>query len=128
LNFMIQHGEYTIENQGNIIRFTIRGLFNEYSIRNYARDLKEEISRRTAPFGLLEIASEYEGATPEAFEESNRFNVWLNSSLCAGKAIVLQNNFLYQISESNQKALKEQNVRVFEDETSARNWLLSLLQ
>ena len=26
----LQHGEYLIEQQGNIIRFTIRGLFNEW--------------------------------------------------------------------------------------------------
>jgi len=125
---MMQHGEYSIENQGDIIRFTIKGLFNEFSIRSYSRELQDEISRQKGQFGLLEIALDYEGATPEAFEESNKFNEWLNSTLCVGKAIVIGNPFFYRVSENNQSSLKNQNVRIFKEESEARTWLNSLLR
>jgi len=78
-------------------------------------------------FLLLIDIKNCEGGTPEGYEESRKFNIWLDEQNLTAKAIVSSSSIFIQINESIVRDTNKQNIQYFENQKNAVNWLQSFL-
>jgi len=119
-----EHGESTIIFRNSVIHITLKGAFNELGAKNFSKKSKEIISTFSHKrFMVLVNLLDLEGATPEAFNESNEFNKWLNKYKMIAKAIVITSQVIKSIDQHWVPAQAVQNIEYFEHESDAMNWL-----
>lgn len=77
---MISHGNFTIHTEGNIIKAELIGSFNiEGATEFYSRLIEQVESLGSAPYCILIDVLKFDGATPEAYQEANESNRWINN-------------------------------------------------
>jgi len=120
----VEHGDYIITVEGTIITVTMSGAFNEYGIKECIRKIRlviEELGDNT--FLLLNDMLKLNGATPEAFHEINKFNLWLNNKPLHAFALVIKSSVILDILRARITLAKQQKVKVFDNNFDAINWL-----
>jgi len=118
------HGGYNITISDNIISIVAKGAFNEIGFQGIAVQLRELVSNLSgAPFYILVDLSELDGATPEAFNELEILNQWLNTQNMQAKALVINSAVNEMIIKKRTPALQKQNVQRFTDRLAAQQWL-----
>jgi len=120
------HGNYNVNVKDNIIHIRFSGSFNE----NCTNDLFQEIKSVIKYFkekGILILSdlSTFQGATPDAYYISEKYNQWLNTKNLIAKAIVFHSTVVQDINLSRVQSLKEQNIKYFDNESNALAWLNS---
>ncbi|WP_426415210.1 hypothetical protein [Aestuariirhabdus sp. LZHN29] len=114
------HGQYSVTSKDAIIVLRLVGSFNEYSVQGIFDDVKAAVaSLGCDAFAILIDARDYGGATPEALEVGNRYNIWLNENGLVAKAMILDASLVAEISHQNMEAVREQNVRKFSQQDAA---------
>jgi len=79
-NMNLNHGDYSVKIDKNIIVVDLNGAFNEYGVREFIAEVKSIIVRFSGtPFSILMNNISVLGATPQAYEELNDYNTWLNT-------------------------------------------------
>ena len=127
---MVGHGEYTVTVEGAIINVTFIGMFNDTASKKVCSYVEELINGMNgASFCLLFNLLDYEGSTPEAHVIGNQHFKWIEKQNCLGRATVVANMALVEISRYEQASLRQSNIdsKMFEVEVDAKTWLLSLL-
>ncbi|MCJ8320787.1 MAG: hypothetical protein MJK12_14205 [Colwellia sp.] len=123
------HGEYSIELEEGIICLTLDGEFNVESVSNYVKELQILIkSLHDDSFLMLVNNLKLIGATPDAYQESNKHNNWLATQNLLGKATVFPSNFLISIDNKMVPAKRAINHQNFHSIDEARHWLKTLKQ
>ena len=119
-----EHGKSTIIVKNNVIHITLNGAFNEYGANKVSKNTKEIIRAfKNRRFMILTNLLSLDGATPEAFNESNEFNEWLNKRTMIAKAIVITSQAIKAIVQQRVPSQAFQNIEYFENENDAINWL-----
>ncbi|NMP32606.1 hypothetical protein HII17_13650 [Thalassotalea sp. M1531] len=127
---MVEHGEYKVTVEKDIINVTFIGMFNEVASANVCSIVEDIINEMNgARFCMLFNMLEYEGSTPEAHTVGDKHFEWLEKQNCHGRAIVVSQKALIYIARSEQASLRNSNIenKMFEAVQDARTWLLSLM-
>lgn len=125
----VQHGEFEIVLDNNIIKITVQGAFNDVGAKALVEQLMPLIvSLDNQPFAILANMLAFDGGTPEVFAMSEEFNTWLNDKNMLAKALVFTSPALIAIEQALVKSKVQQNIQYFDDENNALDWLDSQLQ
>ncbi len=121
----LAHGISSVELKDGRIYITLKCSFNEYGMQDWFKKLKAIVKQlKGKSFSILINHLEADGATPEAFQVANEYNLWLCEQNLTAKAIVtstvLEEIDLSQIDKENRK---RQNYKYFNTNTSALKWL-----
>jgi hypothetical protein len=123
----LEHGEVDIVVQDNIIIVRSSGAFNEFGAKKYTQGIKAAVySLQTQSFSILVNNLEFLGATPEAYQELENYNVWLNSQKLIGKAMVITSSITLDVIDKLSPSRAAQQTKNFSNEDDAMKWLQSL--
>ena len=115
--------------QDKIISITLSGPFNEYDFKDIKQKVKLAVEQCNGEdFCILVNDLELAGATPEAYQELEELNQWLNTQRMIAKAIVIELDCLIQTIKTRVPAISDQNIKIFEIEKDAMLWLKSQLE
>ncbi|PKG85145.1 hypothetical protein CXF85_05935 [Colwellia sp. 75C3] len=124
---VIEHGEVTIEVQDNIIIARLVGAFNEYGAQQYTKGVKSIIENlQGESFSILINNLQVQGGTPEAYQELENYNLWLNQQKLIGKAMVITSSITLDVIDKLSPSRAKQKTKNFDNEKDAMNWLMSL--
>ena len=85
----VEHGEHIVNIQGNIIYTKVIGSFNELGVKSYTDPVISVVKKlERKRFAILVDNTELEGATPEAYQLLESYNLWLNQQNMIAKALV----------------------------------------
>jgi hypothetical protein len=119
------HGQCFISVDDNIIYLKSVGAFNLEGMIKAAQDIKAVVlTLDNNRFKLLADYTELEGATPEAFDYLDDFNVWLNKQNLVAKAVVINSAITLTILGQQVPTRKLQNDKNFKTKDEALEWLL----
>jgi len=120
----IAHGNFTVEYKDNIIYVVLEGAFNEYSVANWANEIKSIINSLNGDrFSILMDMNLADGGTPESFKVSNQYNAWLNEQNMVAKALIYGSSVLEDMDNTLVASKKNQNTKVFNNVELAESWL-----
>ncbi|WP_077288069.1 hypothetical protein [Cognaticolwellia aestuarii] len=126
---MVEHGTYTVELEGSMIKVTLIGMFNDLATQAVCLQIEALVdSFNGQGFGLLFDCTAYEGSTPDAHKVSNQHILWLNRQNCLARAMAYNHKIQVEIVKNAQPAvLQLKNRQEFYNLQDARNWLLTQL-
>jgi len=125
----IKHGKNQVSIQDNIISITLNGPFNEYDFKDLSQKVKQAVEKCDGKdFCILVNDLQLLGATPEAYDELEELNQWLNTQQMIAKSIVIKSDSTLAAISSRVPALKDQKIKIFDVEEDAMHWLISQLQ
>jgi len=120
----INHGDYLIRVEDNMVILTLSGEFNELSVQAYVAEIQLTIEKfENSPFLMLVDNLALVGATPEAYKESDHHNHWLSTTNMLGKATVYPSSFLADVDSARVSSKKRLNCKNFESISAAKKWL-----
>ncbi|NQY47796.1 MAG: hypothetical protein HRT50_01605 [Colwellia sp.] len=123
----IEHGEVSISLKGNIIVVRNVGAFNEYGAQKYTNGVEAIVDDlKDTSFSILVNNLEFQGATPEAYQELEKYNVWLNQQKLIAKAMVITSNTILDVINKLSPSRASQQTRSFDNEEDAMSWLQAL--
>lgn len=118
------HGHTSVSVDGAHISVIARGLFNLDGCQQFVTLVGDAVrSLGEQPFTMLIDNLEFEGGTPEAYRELDRFNAWLNTRPLVAKAMLRRSETLMQIMNTLAPSRQKQNIRDFADRDEAEAWL-----
>lgn len=121
------NGKHLIQVEDDLIILTLNGEFSERSVQAYASDIQVVVEGfKGKPFLLLVDNLALKGATPEAYEESNKHNRWLSETNMVGKATVYHSSFFADVDSARVISKKLLNCRNFDTVNAAQKWLSNL--
>lgn len=86
----LNHGDFEVSVDGNIIIVELKGSFNEYGAKALTEQIKATIETFAGvPFSIAVNDLALEGITPEAYEQLNNYNSWLNGQNMRAKAMIV---------------------------------------
>ncbi|KGJ91712.1 hypothetical protein [Colwellia psychrerythraea] len=123
----IEHGEVTIKVIDNIILVRSIGAFNEYGAQKYTNCIRDAVDDlQDKSFSILTNNLEFLGGTPEAYQELESYNVWLNQQKLIAKAMVITSSTMLDVINMLSPSRASQQTKSFNNEKDAMNWLKSL--
>jgi hypothetical protein len=124
----IEHGEVTIEIIDNIILVRSVGAFNEYGAKKYTEGIKAAINGLSSKkfFSILTNNLKFLGATPEAYQVLEAYNLWLNTQNLIAKAMVITSSTTLDVINMFSPSRSLQQNENFDNEAEALAWLKSL--
>ncbi|WP_019029944.1 hypothetical protein [Colwellia piezophila] len=83
---VIEHGEVALEVIGSIIIVRNFDAFNEYGTQQYTNGVRAIVNDlKGQSFSILVNNLDFLGGTPEAYQELENYNLWLNQQKLIGK-------------------------------------------
>lgn len=123
----IEHGETFCEVNGNIIIIRTIGAFNEYGAQKYTSAIKSTVGNfQGSSFSILVNNLAFLGGTPEAYQELENYNAWLNQQKLIGKAIVITSSTTIDVISMLSPSMASQKTKNFDNEEEAMAWLQNL--
>ena len=124
----IKHGKIDISVEGQIVIARYIGLFNREGVQAELERLKTIITQLPeGPFAMLVDDLKLEGGTPDAYDEVEAFNRWLQDYPMIAKATVVESTVKLKILEARIPSRQQQNSRAFMSMEDAQAWLLAQL-
>ncbi|OUR61817.1 hypothetical protein A9Q74_07860 [Colwellia sp. 39_35_sub15_T18] len=121
-----EHGEALIYVKDNIIVAELIGAFNEEGAKKYTQDIKNIVNEsQNKNIFILVNDLKVEGGTPEAYQELEKHNHWLTTHNLIAKAIVIKSAATVELLEKLSPSQKQQNCKIFDNESDAFTWLRS---
>jgi len=122
-----EHGEVSIEVIDNIIIVRAVGAFNEFGAQKYTSSIRTAINcMQKQRFSILINNLKFLGGTPEAYQELEDYNAWLNQKELIGKAMVITSNITLDVINKLSPSRAMQQTKNFDNENDAMNWLKGL--
>ncbi len=122
-----EHGEVSIEVIDNIIIVRAVGAFNEFGAQKYTNAIRTAVNcMQKQRFSILINNLKFLGGTPEAYQELEDYNAWLNQKELIGKAMVITSNITLDVINKLSPSRAMQQTKNFDNENDAMNWLKSL--
>ena len=123
----IEHFKVSISLKGNIIVVRNVGAFNEYGAQKYTNGVEAIVNDLPdVSFSILINNLDFLGATPEAYQELENYNVWLNQQKLIAKAMVITSNTTLDVINKLSPPRASQQTRSFDNEEDAMSWLQTL--
>jgi hypothetical protein len=123
------HGHFEMQRQGQLLICRPSGPFNLAGAMAYEGKFSQQISRlQGAPWGIVEVATEFEAAGPEVLARFRRQFNWCATHGCAFLAVVMIGDFKRYLADHVFSELPFQEVRYFEEEAQAIHWLTQRLE
>ena len=120
----MEHGDYSISLDGNMIIVRVSGGFNEYGVRKLKNEIESIVKHlKDGRFSLLFNYLEVEGGTPEAFLELNKASLWLNAQNLIAFATVSKSRYHMDLLKQKVPDRKSNAITNFDNEVDAVNWL-----
>ena len=120
----IELGTAEISVTGERINVVLEGSFNREGVLKYQQRYRKIVQGfGDSPFKVFLNCLKIDGATPEAFEEIDNFNAWLNERNIRAKAMVISSAALTEIAEKRLPQQNKQNIRIFSTTDAALTWL-----
>ena len=117
------HGEVKLHLQGSIVMAKLTGSFNEEGAKRYTSSVKKLIEGfQGEPFSMLINNLDLEGGTPEAYQELENYNSWLNTQCLIAKAMV-QSDIATELINKLSPSQLQQNGKSFKSVEDALHWL-----
>ena len=124
----LSHGSTDVTVEGRLIHSVFKGSFNREAVVQYAQKIRKAIASFDGkPFVVLVDDVDIEGGTPEAYEEINKLNNWVNSKPLIAKAFIITSEVNKQIILDRAPEITKQNIEFFDNEEDAKVWLNSQL-
>ena len=125
----VEHGEFSISLEGNIIKTKLMGSFNEFGAKRYTEAVIEVVKQLEGkPFAILVNNLELFGGTPEAYQVLEEYNKWVNQQHMLAKAFVFNAAILATIMKNMSPSMKADNIQMFKTLEDAESWLEAVLQ
>ena len=119
-----EHGVFRVSVQGNIVMARLSGCFNESGAEAVTDQIRSAIeSFEGQPFCMLMNVLECPGGTPEAYENIENYNGWLNGQKMTAKAMVMSSKMTEGILKDRAPSRQNQKIKIFDNETDAITWL-----
>lgn len=119
------HGDYTITVSEKIISIVLRGAFNEVGFQGIAVQLREIVATFAGQsFCILVDDCALTGATPEAYQELEALNQWLNTQKMQAKALVINSVVKSGIIKKHAPSIQQQRLKIFDNKALALQWLM----
>jgi len=119
------HGDYTITVSEKIISIILNGAFNEIGFQEIALQLREIVATFAGEsFCILVDDCALTGATPEAYQELEALNQWLNTQKMQAKALVINSAVKSSIIKKNAPSIQQQHLKIFDNKVAALQWLM----
>lgn len=120
--------KHFIRTENNIVFVTLKGAFNGDDLERCHKDILAVIQAfGEQPFAVLTDITEFGGATPDAYDAGNAFNVWLGEQRFVAKAVLTHSDLMVSIARQRTPALNQQNLKAFDRIEDAIVWLQSQL-
>lgn len=118
------HGHFKMQRQGQVLICQPSGPFNLMGAMAYESAFSQQFAQlRDAPWGIVEVATEFEAAGPEVLARFRRQFGWCAERGCQFLAVVLVGGFKRYLADNIFKDLPFRAVRYFEQEAVAIQWL-----
>ncbi|ELI6430774.1 hypothetical protein OB948_20875 [Aeromonas salmonicida] len=118
------HGHFKMQRQGQVLICQPSGPFNLMGAMAYESAFSQQFAQlRDAPWGIVEVATEFEAAGPEVLARFRRQFGWCAANGCAFLAVVLAGNFKQYLADQIFHDLPFQEVRYFGQTDEALHWL-----
>ena len=118
------HGHFEMQRQGQVLICRPSGPFNLVGAMAYEAAFSQQIAGlRDAPWGIVEVATEFEAAGPEVLARFRRQFGWCTANGCAFLAVVAVGGFKRYLADQIFSDLPFRAVRYFEQEAAAIDWL-----
>ena len=121
---MQPHGQFEMERRGQMMICRPSGPFNLAGAVAYEAHFARELTGLAAhPWGIVEVATEFEAAGPEVLTRFRRQFGWCAENGCLFLAVVLSGGFKRYLADQIFKGLPFRAVHYFEQEGAAIRWL-----
>lgn len=118
------HGHFEMQRRGQVLICQPSGPFNLAGAMAYEAAFSRQIAElRDAPWGIVEVATEFEAAGPEVLARFRRQFGWCAVNGCAFLAVVLAGSFKQYLADQIFSELPFQAIRYFEQTDEALCWL-----
>lgn len=118
------HGTTEVLLDPPLIRVRAAGRFNLAGCERFCERVGAAVREMgESPFGMLIDNLEFEGGTPEAYAELDRFNAWLNTRPMVAKAMIVKSEVLQTIMDQLAPSRRQQNIRCFRESAEGERWL-----
>lgn len=122
------HGNMSVTVKGRIIECTLAGSFNLEGCERYVLAVKESIEKLNGEsFAMLIDDLAFEGATPEAYQLFNEYNLWMNQQPLVAKALIMESLAKKEILLKQAPEFAKQNLEFFTNVDDAMQWLTQQL-
>ena len=74
-------------------------------------------------FSILVNNLHFQGATPEAYQELENYNIWLNTQKLIAKAMVITSSITLDVINVRSPSRASQQTKSFDNEEDAMTWL-----
>ena len=123
------HGRTVVTVEGRIIHSVFKGSFNREAIVDYAQKIRSAINAfEGKPFAVMVDDVDIEGGTPDAYDELNQLNKWVNEQVIVAKAFIIESAVNKQIILERTPEILKQKIDFFVNEDDARAWLIQQLE
>jgi hypothetical protein len=113
-----------MQRRGQVLICQPSGPFNLAGAMAYEAAFSRQIAElRDAPWGIVEVATEFEAAGPEVLARFRRQFGWCAVNGCAFLAVVLAGSFKQYLADQIFSELPFQAIRYFEQTDEALCWL-----
>nr|WP_277604374.1 hypothetical protein [Aeromonas sp. MR19] len=113
-----------MQRRGQVLICQPSGPFNLAGAIAYEAAFSRQIAElRDAPWGIVEVATEFEAAGPEVLARFRRQFGWCAANGCAFLAVVLAGSFKQYLADQVFSELPFQAIRYFEQADEALCWL-----
>lgn len=118
------HGQFELQQKGRVLLCRPSGPFNLAGAMAYEADFQRQIaSLQGVPWGIVEVATEFEAAGPEVLARFRRQFGWCAAHGCAVLAVVMKGHFKQYLADRVFADLPFQAVYYCECEAEALDWV-----
>ena len=123
---LTQHGQFQVKIEGKTIHVASRGSFNAEGTLKCCEAIDHAIAQLAPSHFLICVdLTEFEGATPDAWDITEQFNQALLSRPLTAKAIIVKSRFVESYVETVNQSEIRHKTQVFSNSQQALTWLNS---
>ena len=106
----------------------ISGMFSLPEVKHTYKHFRTLVTDMEQPFAIIMDMREFQGTTPEGFEEAERFNQWLASSQLVVKVNITTAGVMSKIVDQNIPTRKNYHFQEFREEQAAVEYTETVLE
>lgn len=122
--YLQPHGQFELQQRERVLLCRPIGAFNLAGAMAYEAEFSRRIAGLSqAPWGIVEIATEFEAAGPEVLARFRSQFEWCIANGCAFLAVVMEGGFKQYLASRVFAGLPFQGVHFCESEEEAIDWV-----
>lgn len=120
-----EHGRFHIAIEGNLLRVSASGSFNEEAVKQYVKSVEDNIKHfGRLSFGIVLDLTHVEGATPQAWQIIGDHNTALAANpALVGKSIICHSSLVSYFAGKVNIEKHKSKIKVFDSHEEGLAWL-----